>query len=64
MSLKDPIQFTALSYVCGDPKVTEDVLLLDHHVFLVTVNLAAALKHVKAHWCKTFPDRDPRIFRL
>ncbi|PMD18652.1 HET-domain-containing protein, partial [Hyaloscypha hepaticicola] len=62
-SLEDNPEFTALSYVWGSPKFTEDIVLNDQR-FPVTVNLATALKYVKAHWRKNFPDRDPRLFRL
>ena len=62
-SLEDNPKFTALSYVWGNPKITEDILLNDE-LFPATVNLATALKYVKGHWCKNFPDRDPRLLRL
>ena len=47
-SLEDNPEFTALSYVWGDPEVTEDIFLNDK-VFPVTTNLAAALKYVETH---------------
>jgi tetratricopeptide (TPR) repeat protein len=62
-SLEDNPEFTALSYVWGSPKITENVIL-NNELFPATVNLATALKYVKAHWCKNFPDRDPRLLRL
>jgi hypothetical protein len=62
-SLEDNPEFAALSYVWGDPKVTEDIIL-NNEIFPVTTNLAAALKHVKAHWCNAFPDRSPGLFRI
>jgi hypothetical protein len=62
-SLEDNPTFTALSYVWGDPKVTEDIMLNDE-LFPGTTNLGAALKYVKAHWCSSFPDRSPGHFRL
>lgn len=62
-SLKDNPEFTALSYVWGDPKVTEDIILNDE-LFPVTTNLGAALRYVKGHWCSTFPNRSPGLFRL
>jgi hypothetical protein len=62
-SLEGNPTFTALSYVWGDPGVTEDIILNDE-VFPVTKNLSAALKYIKAHWCSYFPDRSPSLFRL
>ncbi|PMD61064.1 HET-domain-containing protein, partial [Hyaloscypha bicolor E] len=62
-SLEDNVEFAALSYVWGDPKVTKDIIL-NNEIFPVTTNLAAALKHVKAHWCNAFPDRNPGLFRI
>jgi hypothetical protein len=62
-SLLDQSLFSALSYVWGDPSITEDILL-DGVKFPVTVNLAAALKHAKVHWTTYFPDQDRKIFRL
>lgn len=63
VSLKDNPKFTAVSYVWGDPNVTEDILL-DGQVVPVTTNLAATLKHVKNHWRTVFPGRDLNEFRL
>jgi tetratricopeptide (TPR) repeat protein len=62
-SLEDNPKFTALSYVWGSPKITEDIIINDE-LFPATVNLAIALKYVKVHWCQNFPDRDLRLFRL
>lgn len=62
-SLKDKPAFTALSYVWGDPKVTEDIKV-NNHVVPVTTNLTSALKHAKFLWSSNFPDRDPMNFRL
>jgi Tetratricopeptide repeat/Heterokaryon incompatibility protein (HET) len=63
LSLEDNPTFTALSYVWGDPKVTEDIMF-NNELFPVTTNLGAALKYFKAHWCSNFPDQSPGLFRL
>ena len=63
VSLKDDLDFSALSYVWGDPTVTEDILLNGHTV-AVTTNLANALRYVKRHWQNQYPDRDSTLFRL
>ncbi|OIW29050.1 HET-domain-containing protein [Coniochaeta ligniaria NRRL 30616] len=55
--------FTALSYVCGDPTVTETVLL-EGEPLEITVNLANALRHVTKHWEAQFPGRDGASFEL
>ena len=62
-SLEDNPKFTALSYVWGSPTITEDIILNDE-LFPATINLAAALKYVKTHWCNNFPDRNSKSFRL
>jgi hypothetical protein len=62
-SLEDNPEFAALSYVWGDPRVAEDIILNDE-IFPVTSNLAAALNHVKAHWCNTFRNQNPGLFRI
>jgi tetratricopeptide (TPR) repeat protein len=62
-SVEDNATFAALSYVWGDPKTTEEIVLNDE-LFPATINLAAALKYVRAHWCNNFPDRNPKAFRL
>src|SRR5271168_602522 len=62
-SLKDNPEFTALSYVWGDPKITRDIIL-NNEIFPVTTNLATALGYVKDRWCSYFPDRDSNIFRI
>ena len=56
VSLLETPNFAALSYVWGDPKVTDDIQV-DGHTLSVTVNLAAALKYVKEHWIKHVPDK-------
>lgn len=63
MSLQDNPVYTALSYVWGDPTITEDILI-NGFTFAVTKNLAAALRYVKRHWNEWFPGRDTRTFRL
>jgi hypothetical protein len=62
-SLLDPPPYSALSYVWGDPSVTEDIIL-EGVAFPVTNNLAAALKHAKFHCIHHYHDRDPATFRL
>ncbi|KAF6830938.1 heterokaryon incompatibility protein [Colletotrichum musicola] len=49
VSLDDDPYFIALSYVWGDPSVTEEIVL-DGVKTAVTTNLSSALKHVKKHW--------------
>ncbi|RSL42189.1 hypothetical protein CEP54_015565 [Fusarium duplospermum] len=49
VSLGTKPYYICLSYVWGDPSVTE-VILVDDIPTQVTVNLASALKHVKKHW--------------
>jgi len=63
VSLDDKPRFTTLSYVWGDANVTEGIILDGCNV-PVTRNLAAALRHVEAHWQATFADRDRSEFRL
>ncbi|KAH8726468.1 heterokaryon incompatibility protein-domain-containing protein [Phaeosphaeriaceae sp. PMI808] len=62
-NLEDQPSFSALSYVWGDPSITEDINL-DRSTFPVTVTLAAALKHARGHWMTYYPDRNPATFRL
>lgn len=47
ISLEDQFPYEALSYVWGDPKVTENILV-DGHVCSITVNLARALRRLRA----------------
>lgn len=55
--LDDNPNFVALSYVWGDPTITE-AISLDNQPFQVTKNLAAALKHIRGNWkSERFPDR-------
>jgi hypothetical protein len=63
VSLQSQPKFTALSYVWGDAKITED-LIANGMTVPVTKNLAAALRYAKSHWRAAFPDRDPAEFRL
>jgi heterokaryon incompatibility protein (HET) len=55
--------FSALSYVWGEPSLTENIWL-DGILVPVTTNLAAALKHSHHHWMSYFPDRSPSEFRV
>jgi hypothetical protein len=63
VSLADNPEFSALSYVWGDPSTTKPILVNGSSLH-VTVNLAAALRWVKYHWKHKFPGRDPNSFRL
>ena len=63
VSLDDKPAYAALSYVWGDSKITEDIQVNDQRVS-ITTNLAAALRHVKAHWQTALLDRDPASFRI
>ena len=56
-------QFTALSYVWGDPTPTE-AIVLNGNKALITPALLGALKSVTKHWKKIFPHRDIACFRL
>jgi hypothetical protein len=44
--MRDGLRFTALSYVWGDPKVTEPITVNGKRV-QVTTNLASALRHIR-----------------
>jgi hypothetical protein len=62
-TLADAPSYAALSYVWGDPKVTEDIVI-DGHVLPVTTNLATALRHVRSLGQSIFPSRDSDEFLL
>ncbi|KAF4419334.1 heterokaryon incompatibility het-6 [Fusarium acutatum] len=65
--LTPDLYYTCISYVWGDPKVTEEIIV-DGVPRQVTVNLATALRHLKKHWIdiesKSDPDLDTSKFRL
>ncbi|KAG0558621.1 hypothetical protein KC19_10G041500 [Ceratodon purpureus] len=63
VSLSDNPRFTALSYVWGDPSITESIDVNEQTV-PVTTNLGAALRHAVFHWSSTFPSQSPSTFRL
>ncbi|CAO2652322.1 Nn.00g006050.m01.CDS01 [Neocucurbitaria sp. VM-36] len=63
VSLDDGIAFTALSYVWGDSKVTEEIFV-DGTSLKVTVNLATALRKAEYHWQSQFPGRESSEFRI
>lgn len=59
VSLTDDLEFIALSYVWGDPGVTDEVII-DGAVVDVTVNLAAALWYFKEYdMLRGIPDGRP-----
>jgi hypothetical protein len=49
ISLLDKPIYVALSYVWGDPTITE-AIIVDQKEVHVTKNLASALRHVQGHW--------------
>jgi hypothetical protein len=65
--LTPDLYYTCLSYVWGDPKITEEIIV-DDVSRQVTVTLATALRHVKKHWIdvkrKSDPELDTSKFRL
>ncbi|KAK2676978.1 Heterokaryon incompatibility [Fusarium oxysporum f. sp. vasinfectum] len=65
--LTPDLYYTCISYVWGDPNVTEEIIV-DGVPRQVTVTLATALRHVKRHWTeigrKSDPDLDTSKFRL
>ncbi|KAI8667550.1 hypothetical protein LRP88_00692 [Fusarium phalaenopsidis] len=64
VSLDSKPYFVCLSYVWGDPSVTEEIVV-DGTPRKVTANLAAALKHVKKHWIEIQNESgDASNFRL
>lgn len=64
VSLDSSPYFVCLSYVWGDPSVTEEIVV-DGTPRKVTANLAAALKHAKKHWIEAQNGSgDASTFRL
>ncbi|KAF2108352.1 heterokaryon incompatibility protein-domain-containing protein, partial [Lophiotrema nucula] len=63
VSLLHKPTFTALSYVWGDATEREDITV-NGVAFPATLNLASALKYVRAHWQNQFPGRDVSTFRI
>ncbi|KAF4956340.1 hypothetical protein FGADI_3917 [Fusarium gaditjirri] len=65
--LTPDLYYTCISYVWGDPTVTEEIIV-DGVPRLVTVTLSTALRHVKRHWTEiermSDPDLDTSKFRL
>ncbi|KAF5723790.1 heterokaryon incompatibility het-6 [Fusarium mundagurra] len=65
--LTPDLYYTCISYVWGDPKATEEIIV-DGTPTKVTVNLATALRHLKKHWTdierKSDPELDTSKFRL
>ncbi|KAG4416392.1 hypothetical protein IFR04_010438 [Cadophora malorum] len=51
VALADSPVFSALSYVWGDPNITE-LIAVDGGAISVTVNLASALRGVYGHWAR------------
>jgi hypothetical protein len=63
VSLDDEPVFTALSYVWGDPTITEPITV-NGQPFTITINLVAALRSVQKHWCDLYPERNAEDIRL
>ncbi|KAG5814432.1 hypothetical protein H9Q74_002677 [Fusarium xylarioides] len=65
--LTPDLYYTCLSYVWGDPNITEEIIV-DGVPRQVTVTLATALQHVKKHWTDIERKGDPKLdtskFRL
>ncbi|KAF5581030.1 heterokaryon incompatibility het-6 [Fusarium pseudocircinatum] len=65
--LTPDLYYTCISYVWGDPNITEDIVV-DGVTRQVTVNLATALRHLKQHWIDiermSDPELDTSKFRL
>jgi hypothetical protein len=61
VSLDDNPTFTALSYVWGDPSITENIIV-NGHMKPVTTNLEMALRHIKTHWETFEPNRNFRLW--
>ncbi|RFU33592.1 hypothetical protein B7463_g2767, partial [Scytalidium lignicola] len=61
VSLQNAPPFSALSYVWGNPKVRERVIV-NGKVVSVSKNLAIALRHIKTHWEVKFPRRTSSEF--
>ncbi|KAI1056175.1 hypothetical protein LB507_001551 [Fusarium sp. FIESC RH6] len=51
VTLTPETRYACLSYVWGDPSITEEIIVNGVRK-KITVNLATALKHVKNHWVK------------
>ncbi|KAF5689621.1 heterokaryon incompatibility protein het-6 [Fusarium denticulatum] len=58
--LTPDLYYTCISYVWGDPNVTEDIVV-DGVTRQVTVNLATALRHLKQHWIDIERKSDPEL---
>ena len=58
VSLLESPPFAALSYVWGDPSITEDIEL-DGITIAVTINLASALRHVHRQWAEVWREAWP-----
>src|ERR1700760_1263674 len=63
VSLDNDIEYIALSYLWGDSRKTEKIVVNGQPVS-VGSNLVSALRHVKHHWQKHLPGRDQLSFRL
>ena len=55
VSLLECPPFAALSYVWGNPSITEDIEL-DGITVAVTINLASALRHVHRQWAEVWKE--------
>lgn len=63
VALTGDVCFTALSYVWGDPKMRQDILV-NKEVVSVTRSLENALRWALYHWQKKYPERAAHEFRL
>ncbi|KAF4340186.1 heterokaryon incompatibility het-6 [Fusarium beomiforme] len=58
--LTPDLYYACLSYVWGDPTVTEQIIV-DGIPRQVTINLATALRHIKKHWLKIERETEPEL---
>ncbi|PQE32216.1 heterokaryon incompatibility protein [Rutstroemia sp. NJR-2017a WRK4] len=63
VSLAEKPAYAALSYVWGDPTVTESITVNGVNI-KVTRSLAVALRYVMFHWQRVYQCREPQCFRL
>ncbi|KAK8074122.1 ATPase [Apiospora phragmitis] len=61
VTLQPGLEFTALSYMWGDPALNEEIIL-NEEPLRITKSLANALRWVKHHWQQYFPGQDRSEF--